>query len=45
MTVLSTGKILLQPLKKLWKIAFHFARATRGIDGVERAKHISGEAA
>ncbi len=45
MTVLSTEKTLPQPHDKLWEMASHFDRASRWIDGVEKAEHISGEAA
>jgi hypothetical protein len=45
MTVLSIEKILPQPREKLWAFASHFNQAARWIDGVEKAEHLSGEAA
>ncbi len=45
MTVISNKKILRQPRVLLWRTVSQFAQASQWVDDVEKAEHISGQAA
>lgn len=45
MTILSSEKTLQQPRLLLWHIASQFGQASRWMEGMKKAEHLSGQAA